>query len=693
MKLSDIEFKLQYRSDRDDLINDFYIPCMKASVKYDRAVGYFSSHALAQASIGIEEFIKNGGKIRIIASPNLQDDDIKAIEGGIQAREDVITAALIREIKPTQDTIETHVLSFLSWLIYNGQLEIKIAVLKQLKRGLYHEKIGVFTDFDGKKLAFTGSANETEGGYSNNFESLDIYVSNNERDQLRVDLKESDFESMWNNFTTGLDILTFPEAAKRKLLEYRKDEEREYIDCNFIKEDEKERFDIRVPGFLKVRDYQKEAINEWIKNNGIGILEMATGTGKTITALYLISQLYKKFKKLAIVIVCPYQHLVNQWNREAKDFNISSVLCFGSKKLWQGELQEQINNYNLQISSYISIITTNSTFCSTTFKDMLDEIGQPVLLVFDEAHHVGTQNFRKYLSDNIKFRIALSATPDRWYDDEGNKIITDYFDKIVYSFPLEKAIGKFLTNYYYYPHIVYLTQDESDEYFELSIQIAKYYWSSKTGDHESYEALKRLMIKRSKIVGGAYNKMEILKECMKDRTESKYNLFYAGDSKHEGERQIEKVIRMLGSDLGMRVTPFTSEESKEERENILKLYESGYYQAIVAIKCLDEGVNIPLIQTAYILSSSSNPREFIQRRGRVLRKHPLKDFSYIHDFIVVPSNIRQIKKLEPNVFNVERSLMKKELRRINEFCNTALNGPAAMNVLLEIKEAYNLLDM
>lgn len=689
MGLKDLNLKLQYRSDIDNLAKSFYEPCIKNSILYDRASGYFTSSSLKTCAQGLEVFIKKNSKMRLIVSPKLEKEDIEAIKRGIKSKQDVIEDALIRELKICEDNIKNKTLYILSWLIYRGKLEIKIAVLKNLRQGIYHEKFGVFSDEIGNKIAFTGSANETEGGYLNNFESIDVYISENQRELERINLKQKNFNDMWVNNTKDLDVIDFPEAVKKRLLEY-KDEK--YKLESSIQEESRSFDTIIKPNFLQIREYQKDAINSWIKNNGCGILEMATGTGKTITALYLVYELYNRFRKLAVIIVCPYQHLVNQWNDESKLFNIKSVLCFGNKNNWEVQLKEEINNFNMNISSYISIIVTNTSFCNENFQEIIENIKQPSILIFDEAHHIGTENFIKYIPSKIKFRLGLSATPNRWYDNKGNKILNDYFKGVVYKFPIEKAIGEFLTPYFYYPHIVYFTDKEAGEYYKLSVEIAKFSGMDKDL-YESNKTIKMLLIKRAKLIGKAENKIIELRKCLQGKENSKYNLFYTGDGKTDDERQIEKVIKMLGCELNMRVSKFTSEESKEERQQIIKAYEQGDLQGLVAIKCLDEGVNIPLIQTAYILASSTNPREFIQRRGRVLRKHPKKKHSYIHDFIVIPRQLEDLDTSDNKTFNIERNLIRKELIRISEFSQTAINGPEAQNVLLQIKNDYNLLDM
>ena len=210
---------------------------------------------------------------------------------------------------------------------------------------------------------------------------------------------------------------------------------------------------------------------------------------------------------------------------------------------------------------------------------------------------------------------------------------------------------------------------------------------------EDNESLQSLLIERARILGRARNKLVVLRDLMKDQTDSKYNIVYCGDSKVDGEKQIDSVVHILGNELNMRVHTFTSREDKEQRQVLLKQFEEGSLQALVAIRCLDEGVDVPATQTAYILSSSTNPREFIQRRGRVLRKHKNKKYSYIHDFIVVPRKPEDIHSIDPSIFNIERKMIKRELARFTEFADLAINGPLAHEKLNKLKHAYNLLDI
>ena len=449
----------------------------------------------------------------------------------------------------------------------------------------------------------------------------------------------------------------------------------------------------KIPIHFNIRDYQQDAIRNWFRNDCQGLLEMATGTGKTITALSAVAKLGEVTKRLAVIIVCPYTHLVDQWVIDIISFNMSPVVAYRSKKLWEENLANYVSAFNSNVLNHFCLITTNATFTSSSMQQVLSSLKGDVVFVADEAHHLGAEKSRKYLNENFPYRLALSATPNRWFDDEGTVELINYFGgKVVFEFGLNKAIGEFLTEYYYYPHIIILDEDESEKYFEITRKIVKMY-SKDDQTTEGNKSIEGLLIERARIINHARNKIVKLKEIMQDHKDESHSIVYCGDSNVDGQKQIDAVVKLLGSDLNMKVHTFTSREDTKVRKNLLERFESGEVQTLVAIKCLDEGVDVPATQRAFILGSSTNPREFIQRRGRVLRKHPNKKYSYIYDFIVIPRNLNEIKSIEPALFNTERNMIKRELKRFIEFADLAINGPLAHQKLNEIKHAYNLLDM
>lgn len=717
MSLEKLELLHQYRPNKSNIVDDFYIPCLINSNRYQRAVGYFNSGSLALAAKGLSHFLYNNGKMELIASPQLEEEDIEAIRLGYQAREEIITKALLRHIPETDDPIINQRLGFLAWMISRGQLEIKIAIVEDDHDfGIYHEKIGCFFDDKGNVVAFSGSSNETRGGLYSNFELIEVYCSWRNGDTIRVENKISDFNDLWKNQTKHLTIIDFPEAARQNLLKKQiyvnfgqnDPESYNYPDPmvpesfyqtntssgSMIKEYGQNYYSPRIPKNLIIRNYQKNAVSSWFKNNGSGIFAMATGSGKTITALTTAVKLYEKIGFLGLIIVCPYIDLVEQWAKEVKKFGMSPILAYDSKSRWEGNLNSAITSYNMGVLNHFSVIMTNATFLSDTMQESLLKLNRPTLIIADEAHHLGAQHLSKKLPTNIPYRLALSATPRRWFDEEGTEKLISYFNPgIISEFGLKDAIKEgFLTQYRYYPHIVCLTDEEFEQYYEISKKITKMMPMKGELDLED-SGLQYLLIERARILSRAINKLSLLEQLVEPNKETNFNIFYCGDSRIGDERQIELVIKLLGNNLGMKVHPFTSGEDKTKRKELLELFEKGKIQGLVAIRCLDEGIDIPATRTAYILASSTNPREFTQRRGRVLRKYPGKDYSIVHDFIVVPRKLEEIHLIEEQVFNIERRLVKRELLRVIEFAELAENGPQAMLSLQDFKKAYNLLDL
>jgi len=449
-----------------------------------------------------------------------------------------------------------------------------------------------------------------------------------------------------------------------------------------------------IPDSIELRDYQEQAIDSWFENNGQGLLEMATGTGKTITALALAQRLFERQGRMNIVIVTPFNQLSSQWMKECRMFGLKPIKAFQQSKVWGPQLDESIRAYKKGLTDIAVTVTTNATFSMPTFQQRLEKMGQNTLIIIDEAHYFGAKNLNKNLPSWVDYRLALTATPTRWMDEDGTDNLIRYFGgKVVYSFSLKDAIKRgFLTEYYYYPHIVHLNDDESEEYTELTNKIKKLYHRSKD-DPDAKESMDRLALKRARIIYSAQNKVQELSDILKTKGVHKHSLFYCGDGKYKEERQVDAITELLNDKFNISAERFTSSESNQERDQLLNTFESGETDALVAIKCLDEGIDVPATKYAYLIASSGNPKEFIQRRGRVLRNHLDKKFAVIYDFIVVPPDIEEVSSGEDEYYNMVRSQLKKEFSRFKEFSDLAINGPEAENVIWELKKEFNLMDI
>ncbi len=450
-----------------------------------------------------------------------------------------------------------------------------------------------------------------------------------------------------------------------------------------------------LPNAITLRDYQREAVRNWFDNSGRGTLKMATGSGKTITALAIAAELYEKIGLQALIVVCPYRHLVQQWARESQKFGLAPVLAYESVRRWQGQLSSQLYSLRSGHQPFVTVLTTNATLITAGFQSQLPYFPEKTLIVGDEAHNLGAGRMEKHLPRTVGLRLALSATPERYFDDAGTASLLNYFGPVLQpEFTLEDAIEQgALVPYRYYPLLVDLTDEEAVRYAALSQKIGHLVAGYDQEQEPDDELLKALLRQRARLISNAANKLEALRSLMGDRLHTTHTLFYCGDGSVEDEvsqttyRQVEAVTRLLGKELGYRVNTYTAETPLDAREDLRQQFETGELQGLVAIRCLDEGVDIPVTRTAVILASSGNPRQFIQRRGRVLRRSPGKDRATIFDMVVAPP------KFDSSTTLLERRLLSKELKRFSEFAKLADNAGEARVKLLGLQKRYGLLDM
>ena len=680
MSLKELSFQHEYRSDKTNLIDDFYTPCLKTATQYCRAVAYFTSNGLQKIVDGLPTFIQNGGHISLVTGPKLMDDDIQAIKSGYEARKEGLST---KHDSNFVDVSHDRLL-LLTWLITHEYFDIKIALPSDINpsypHGVYHEKIGVFLDSDNDAVAFSGSSNETVGGLLSNFESIDVHWSWNDT-QERVQQKINNFHRLWDNTTDRLKVMDFQDAYNEDFLIRQTVYETEE-DSTDERQDIVESSASYLPDGILLRDYQVEAIDAWFENDCKGIWEMATGTGKTITALSALARLREEKKRLFVLIVCPYQHLVDQWNEVVLLFGYKPILAYRNSSLWVDRFNSALVRFNWCISDTVCIVTTQSTFITDNMQKLLINIKHQAVIVVDEVHHLGSERSLKVLTDDFDWRLGLSATPNRWFDEAGTDALKAYFGDTVFEFTLDNAIKMgYLCPYYYHPHLIELTECEFEEYQQLSSRISKLHHSIES--KEISETLQRLLIKRASLLNRAENKLVMLTELLNEKVDSLHHtLFYCAPGR------ITSVYKLL-TDLGMRIAKFTAEESISTRQQLLQMFASGTLQALLAMKCLDEGVDIPNTQTAYILASSTNPREFIQRRGRILRKSPGKENAVIHDFIVTPP--KECQQIITKSFPTERKIISRELHRFNEFADASLNKIEARDTIWEFAKNYNLL--
>ncbi len=702
MSLKSLYIQKEYRNLKCDIIHEFYIPILSEAVFYKRAVGFFNSAALYEMAIGLKHLVTNGGKIELIVSPHLTESDIEAIKLGYQAREEIIEKALLRDFEEPKTSSERKKLNLLANLIADGVLDIKVAFkLNAESVGIFHEKIGIIADRDGNKVAFTGSMNETYSGLLQNYESIDVFCNWRTEDNERVEIKEFAFDNLWNNLDDAMEVIDFPRVAISAFDRYKVSSTNELIDQNeIVDEIVDDNCFFRVPHGIKLHNYQKQAIQNWSDKGYRGIFDMATGTGKTYTALGALSKLSSDKKNhLAVFIICPYQHLVEQWVEDIKLFGVQPLICY-SRYDWKKRLSDTIKDYKYGIIRNFCVITTNATFAMQSMQTEIAKLTGDACIVVDEAHNFGARQQIACMSEKFNYRLALSATIVRHHDEFGTQMLFDYFGEKCIEYSLKQAILEDkLTPYYYYPILVPFEKDELDEYIEITDKVANILRRC-PHDKELPEAAERLLIKRARIIAGAQGKVQALKETITQYREKQHLLVYCGATRVQScylvdddidsseQRQIDEVTALLGKELGMKVTQFTSREDSKQREVIKERFSKGDAQALVAIKCLDEGMNIPGIETAFILASSTNPKEYIQRRGRVLRKAPGKKYAVIYDFVTIPRLLEEHSA--PSSIQAELSLVKREVERMRDFQELSENPSSVTEVIRLLTEKYKL---
>jgi superfamily II DNA or RNA helicase len=708
-QLRNYEWEVGYSSDECNLIHCFYEPAMSAATHYNRAVGYFSSNALALISKGIKNLYLNNGQIRLIASPVLSLKDQEAIKAGYQIREDLIEKRLYDFLDPDKlSSEENYRLQLLTGMISDGLLEIRIAV-KEEENGdlnLYHEKIGVFIDSEDDYITFIGSPNESWNGWVGNAESFALHKSwdfNAANAKWERDL----FNRTWNRGRERIPVYNFPAAIKKALFD--KFPPRT-PDSFGVRERQRRYHKQRIPrlaiplwleGGKKLYDFQKDAVNRWLDAKGRGVFAMATGTGKTITALVAAIQLSQEYisQKLPLLIltVVPSADLVRQWEENAQKFGFSPITCHSeSSSHWPGYAKVVLDGLipGKEEDAVDMLIVTAGTLVTQRFQKILQRYVGSILLIGDEMHSLGTSRRLRALP-NAQYRMGLSATPRRHGDEEGTSQLLEYFGEVLQRIDIRNAIElKALVPYKYEPILVPLDNLEMEQYKILSAKIATL--MGRSSDYDDFVGKAgRLLIERVRLLGHAKAKLPELKRIAVPISDQKYNLVYVAEDKHPiyDTRQLDEVLTLLGDQLGMRVNIYTSNTPRDKRIAYQEMLRDGRLQALIAMRCLDEGIDIPEAQRGIILASTQNPRQFVQRRGRILRRDDKggKTHAELYDFLVVPE---ETPPKDHPTFSLERRLVGRELSRALELASASDEWRVSPpGVLVDIMKRYDLLEL
>lgn len=660
MNYKDFDIKVSYKSVGEQTISSIINPLLTCTKLYKRSVGFFSSSALNFISDGLLCLAQNGGKIMLATSPQLSEDDIAAIKNGYSKR-DLYKNRFINEFTNAIINFDDDKLDLLSDLIAESILDIKIVVKPD--GGMYHDKLAVLTDFDDNVVVFTGSNNESQNGYNENYEKVRTFKSWFDLEGRIADETE-EINSIWENSNEFLEVYEFNEAVNNAIIQVKK-----YNKNNRKKE------------VYELREYQKEAIDSWVSNGYKGFFVMATGTGKTITSIYSMKKLLDS-QEVFTVIAVPYIHLVNQWYEDVLKILPETLIlkAYSALSTWDSNIINAIYfNKSHEEKRNIIVITTIKSFSLNRFDNVLAQVTCPKLLVVDEAHNfINKVDEPKYKYD---YMLGLSATPVFGKDLDKTRRLLNFFGGQVFNLPIEKAIGKFLVNYEYHPMFAYMSDDEETKFNDLTRKMLGCFDKNGVLKLKDKDLFVKTHKARLRIISMTKDKIESLEKYIKSINANDHFIVYCSDGKiydnnEEGIKHIKYVSDALNK-LGYKPSRFTANENMDDRIRLINDFNNGYVSSLVAIRCLDEGINIPSIETALILSSNDNYREFVQRRGRILRKYGDKKIAHIYDVIVLPS-------FECN------GVAKIELRRFQEYAKLAINKDKLLNQLDDLLNKYGL---
>lgn len=727
-----------YRPGEFNSPEKFFNDCLENSKEFDLQLGYFSSATISVLADGFASFISNGGKMRLIINHIVSEEDKDAISKGVYGG--IINCFDLTNFETLRKTFDEYQQQFfecLAFLIYNKRIDIRI-IKPRNKKGISHTKSGQFRDGD-SITSYTGSANFTIGGLFNNLEEIKIDRSDSidMMVQKRIMGQREEFDAIMNGKKKNVEYLSPENLVSAIMTNYGDKDIEELLDVEAKLRKIKQERAIRkrqqsksivcevhdiIPSFpypQGPREYQKAAFENWKNNKQKGLFAMATGTGKTITSLNCLFEIYKRKGYYKAIILVPTITLVNQWEQECRKFRFSNITKVYSKNLtWRDEVERILFNEKYRIGkepevSYI-IISTYASYAREKVFNVLNSFDKKrLLLIADECHNMGSGSLVKRLKE-IPYlrRIGLSATPERQFDDDGNEKLRKFFgseEDYTYEYSMEEAINKgVLCKYMYYPHLVQLTQEEMDAYVELSDRIAKYFNFDKGRFDDIDKKLKMLLLARKRIVHKAERKLDAFRDIIEKRYQRqgnlKYTLVYVPEGNmpdyiggnddfdrsedisddNDAEHLINQYTHVV-TEVDDHVTVRKFVSGQKDREEILSDFAYGRLQVLTSMKCLDEGVDVPRSELAIFCSSTGNPRQFIQRRGRVLRTHPNKKMAELHDLVVVP-------ELNPNSnsFRMEQSLLRGELMRVNNFALLSENPSYSEMELRDVMNHYGL---
>lgn len=590
----------------DDLVQELYQPCLQWATHFDRGVGYFTTGWLTHNVAGLSDFASRGGVMRLITSPILSNDDSDAI---VFANEDDSSAyekfekALSRNVDALKAEMQSDIMNAFSWMLYDGIIEMKFAIpCKKLGNGDFHDKFGVFYN-DGEALSFSGSINDSIHGFQN-YESIKVFKTWAGTKEY-VDSDAERFNRLWNCKDVNLKIYTTPEAIKQKIFKLRTSDRPYHLG--------------KKP--QNKWAHQDKAVSCFMEKEH-GILAMATGTGKTVTAMKIINKLFEENKIRRVVITMFGNDLLDQWAKQMRD-NYKNLQIY-----YQYESHKDLNKFVMHPDNAILLISRDAGNLSkllNLFSRMPGDYKNDTLFIFDEVHGAGSNSFVDNLTGRIspyRYRLGLSATPEREYDDEGNNFIQTEIGDIVFTFSLEDAISKgILCEFDYIPLPYVLNEDEKNKKKKI---IAAFNAKKEAGEPVDE---KDMFTSLSMVNKTAFNKIEEFEKLVVQQPEllKKCIIFV---------QTMEYGIQL--QDVLIKYTDKYHTYYADDEKTRLEEFAEGKIECLLTCKKISEGIDISTVTNIFLFASDRSKLVTTQRIGRALRldkKNPDKKATVI-DFIL-----------------------------------------------------------
>jgi superfamily II DNA or RNA helicase len=668
--------KSSWATPKDDVVGDVLNPAFAEATNVRIMAGFYSPDAIRELAFGLSKFItEKTGVLRIICSQHIKREDIPSLEeAGELAR--LVSKQMLTDQQYAEDALIRYTREAIAMLYAESRIEIRIAVSGS---GMFHKKCYLFDNGQSSILLF-GSANFSVGGFRKNQESLILFRSWSSDKSPREHIQncKEEFERIWSNNEAGMRVFDICSETIEKLVASRSTKDvptfPEEDDFSRAKESARNLGEaFTIPSYLVWENgryiHQSKAVYAWEENLRKGILSIATGGGKTLTSLIAAQRLYREIGSLHIIIVVPTRILAEQWAKECNLFNLNATGYESSKSTDERVecIADQITLIEEGVVRVAATVIIQNTLKSVNFQQVVRESRCNTLLIADECHNLGNVSYLATLPQRIKYRLGLSATPIRQYDDIGTERLFDYFGGEVFSFGIKDAIGVCLVPYKYYAHIVELTEAETERYADLTRKIRRL---SKGLNNEGKnnigdQHLENLIRLRGEIIENAENKIRTLDQVLSSESiESlRKSIFFCSSKRKDQIDRVHEVLRLRR----LVYRQVTQDESSNAKilDKIISDFKSGSIDVITAKKVLDEGANIPEIQTAFFIASTKTEREWIQRRGRVLRMAEGKCEAVIHDFICIPNSNIETRDI--------KSVFERELTRAAEFAKHSCN--------------------